>query len=223
MQFSDAESLPAAEVAEFVTYMTPEYEEEIDDGTDLPLPDIASLVLPAPEPRGRRSRPEKLLRETIADPRPAESKSSSSLESQDGVFGAGVVTDDSAPQIKNREISSSQSTERSPEKPKRRRRRRSRGGGGRGGSSSRNKTTPHSSKEAGETTKRTQPQSSSADSETNQAQTLSSVTGDSDAAEGKPKPRKRRRRRRRGPRKSPNGSSGDNGESGAASVGGSET
>lgn len=221
MQFSDAAALPPAEVSEFVTYMTPEYEEEIDDGTDLPLPDIASLVLPAPEPRGRRSRPEKLLRETIADPRPAEAESSSSLEFQDGVFGAGVVTDDSAPQIKNRDISSAQSTERSPEKPKRRRRRR--GGGGRGGSSSRNETTPHSSKEAGETTKRTQPQSSSADSETNQAQTPSSVTGDSDAAEGKPKPRKRRRRRRRGPRKSPNGSSGDNGESGAKPVGGSET
>jgi hypothetical protein len=221
MQFSDAEALPPADVAEFVTYMTPEYEEEIDDGTDLPLPDIASLVLPAPEPRGRRSRPEKLLRETIADPGPAESESSSSLESEHGVFAAGVVTDDSAPQVKNRETASTQSTERSPEKTKRRRRRRNRGG--RGGSSSRDETTPHSSKAAGETTKRTQPQSSSADSETNQLQTPSSETGDSDAAEGKPKPRKRRRRRRRGPRKSPNGSSGDNGESGAAPVGGSET
>ena len=222
MQFSDAEPLPPADVAEFVTYMTPEYQEEIDDGTDLPLPDIASLVMPAPEPRGRNSRPNKLLRETIAEATPAASEPSSALESEDGAFGAGVITDDSAPQAANRETRSAQSTEGSPVKTKRRRRRRGRGE--RGNSSIEKETTPKTAQAEDDTAERTQPESSSADSETTQLQSPSSVTSDSDGeSEGKPKPRKRRRRRRRrGPRQSPNGNPGDSGESGAAPDGGAD-
>ena len=226
MKFSDAEPLPPADVSEFITYMTPEYQEEIDDGTDLPLPDIASLVMPALEPRGRRSRPGKPLRDTIAEATPAESEPSSAANCENQAFGDGLDVKESAPQAELRETSEAdpaKSSERSSEKSKPRRRRRSRGRGERGDSSSRKKTEDDATKAAGDSQQQTQSEASSTVSETAQLQTHSSGSSDADGdSEGKPKPRKRRRRRR-GPRKSTDGNSGsDGGKSGAAPSGGGD-
>ncbi len=66
MKYSDADALPPADVSEFVTYMTPEFQQDDDDGTDLPLPDISSLVVPALK-TGRRVRPGRHLRDTVVE------------------------------------------------------------------------------------------------------------------------------------------------------------
>ena len=64
MEYLDTEAVSATDVSPFVTYMTTEFQQDDDDGTDLPLPDISSLVAPTPSPgrRGPRGRP---LRDTL--------------------------------------------------------------------------------------------------------------------------------------------------------------
>lgn len=66
MQYSDAPVPAPADVSSFVTYMTPEFEQDDDDGTDLPLPDIDSLVTTNKREsnRGRSGTP---LRDTLLE------------------------------------------------------------------------------------------------------------------------------------------------------------
>ena len=125
MMYSAAEPLSAADVSGYATYMTPEFQEDNDDGTDLPLPDIDSLTISAREPHGPRNRPGKPLRDTIAE---------ELAESEDDTFGDGLVV--SEPETtavtsqarlvasKGSEVSDAQTDDRVPKKRRRRRRRR---------------------------------------------------------------------------------------------------
>ena len=64
MEYLDTEAVSATDVSPFVTYMTTEFQQDDDDGTDLPLPDISSLAVPTPPP-GRRGPPGRPLRDTL--------------------------------------------------------------------------------------------------------------------------------------------------------------
>jgi|GEM_PF-6344560 len=125
MRFRDAEPSVAIDVSPFVTYMEPEFLVDDDDGSDLPLPDLAELAPNPQESSGRRKRTGRPLRDTVD-----ELSAAVELESDDD-FGEGILADTPA-DISNRDqsqIDSNPETEADAtprKKPRRRRRRRNR-------------------------------------------------------------------------------------------------
>jgi hypothetical protein len=186
MRFRDAKPLAAIDVAPFVTYMEPEFLEEQDDGTDLPLPDLAQLAPDPPEPRGRRNRPGRPLRDTAGNS-PIESATPPE-QGHDEQFGQGLSTVspadaptgtqpaiDSEPAAKNHNTSS--------EKPRRRRRRKKRSKSDRSAEAAPNNVT-----EATSGTNAGEPEAS--------AVSTAGAQVDSTGSEVRPRGKRRRRRRR---------------------------
>ncbi|MCH2201704.1 MAG: hypothetical protein MK102_07025 [Fuerstiella sp.] len=236
MEYSDPAPLPHPDVSSFVTYLSPELQEDDDDGTDLPLPNMADLAPPATEPRGRRSGPGKPLRDTVADTNP---------ETADPAFGEGIdnpepqaAIDSSAADLATTEqvtVSADVSPDAKPpgKRRQRRRRRRSRqteqksvsqsSAGNTNGQpaaakqtkAEKSDSTPsdHVESRHSEGMQRSRSVTSNTDGEND-------VSGSAKLDDGNPSPRKRRRRRR-GPRKKKKPNSGEgNGGTESSSPGG---
>ena len=220
MEFSDAEPLPPADVSQFVSYMTPEFQTEDDDGADLPLPDLSTLVLPAPEPTGRRARQGTPLRDSQVE-KPPESEPPGTEPPKTDVqeFGDGLeITPASTadtrpqkqPQIADVEESSQDTDDNAPAKRRPRRKRRR---GRRPGPSSESQTVS-----PGEL-----PPSESSELDTSPRQSATSGSTDQSSEPGGETagPKKRRRRRRRTPRKNSSTDTGS-GDSGSPPSGGNK-
>ncbi|MEO2034959.1 MAG: hypothetical protein ABGZ35_23000 [Planctomycetaceae bacterium] len=230
MEYSDAIPLAAPDVSAFVTYLAPEYLDDVDDGTELPLPDIDSLVMPAPEPRGRRQRTGRPLRDEIEEKLPA---------ADDQPFGDGldvvgsdrpsVTTGDEAAVSRESGQPNAPTDQQSPKKRRPRRRPRSDARSDRGtGPVTDQADTANSAEDAGSGAVST---ASTDVVQTPRSPTQSNAAGDADrtsdlseTGDGTSGPRKRRRRRRRGPRKKSDPNSGPGSEdSGPSTAAGNDS
>ena len=223
MKYSDAAPLSAPDVSSFVTYLSPEFQEENDDGTDLPLPNIADLVSPATEPRGRRSRSGKPLRDTVANADP-DAADQVTIDGPDNSEPDTAIESTTSPLVTaEQEMSSADTAAEPTPSGKRRPRRRRRGGRGSGQQKSDKCSTNKPDRQPAAATQSTadisdtpssEPAESGHSAETQTSRPISeaaqgedAVTGSTELDEGKSSPR--RRRRRRGPRKKKKPNSGN--------------
>ncbi len=236
MEFSEAPPVPAPDVSTFVSYMTPDLQQDDDDGTDLPLPDLKSL-LPETDSSSRRSRPTTPLRDTWTDTPDADEDSFGEGIEADSVPATEPDPESTVSREGQPDSSAESTTEPTGESPAKRKPRRRRRRGRRGGRKPESSADQPAQTSAGETVAPATDKSGPADDrQQHSAQSLpdsgrsgtgsqdgpdGSTDGSTEGKDGTAKPRKRRRRRRRGPRKKNSPSSGG-ADNASGSAGGTE-
>lgn len=192
-------------MAPFVNYMEPDFLQDDDDGTDLPLPDLAEL---APAPQGRRpgrNRGGRPLRELQNDDPAQETTEAGDADEQ--AFGEGLADDEAVTtSVADASPPESESQTTTADKPKRRRRRRRRGRGNKSRGGAADTDGRNAEDESAEVTKQLGTEA-----------TGSETSSDSSASPDGKRRRRRRRNRRRGSGGSQAGDTNSLGTSGDSS------
>ena len=207
MKFVDLKSPEPVDVSSFVHYMEPEFLQDNDDGTDLPLPDLAELA-PAPqERRSGRNRGGRPLRDLPHDDKQQENTESSDASEES--FGEGLVDEEAAATTNaDASLPESETQTTETEKPKRRRRRRRRGRDDGAGTEA---TRPHDGNAGDESDDGpVQSEGTAASVSTDSA----SNSDESAAAPDGKRRRRRRRNRRKGSGRTPTGDTNSTGTPG---------